>query len=71
VPLVTEIRPLQVADTHGEGATGPVYAYALFLDDGLILVDTGMIDLGLRQSSSRVAPATPSGLCRLFRCPTR
>ena len=42
--LVTEIRPLHVADTHGEGATGPVYAYALFLDDGLILVDTGMID---------------------------
>jgi hypothetical protein len=30
-----------------------------------------MIDLGLRQSSSRVAPATPSGLYRLFRCPTR
>jgi N-acyl homoserine lactone hydrolase len=39
-----EIRPLHVADTQGEGTTGPVYAYALFHPDGLVLVDTGMID---------------------------
>jgi hypothetical protein len=41
---VTEIRPLHVAQTYGGGATGPVYAYALFHADGLMLVDTGMID---------------------------
>jgi N-acyl homoserine lactone hydrolase len=40
---VTEIRPLHVADTCGE-ATGPVYAYALFHPDGLLLIDTGMVD---------------------------
>jgi N-acyl homoserine lactone hydrolase len=39
-----EVRPLHVADTFGEGATGPVHAYALFHPDGLVLVDTGMID---------------------------
>ena len=38
------IRPLYVADTFGEGATGPVYAYAIFHPHGLVLVDTGMID---------------------------
>lgn len=39
-----EIRPLHVADTVVEGDIYPVYAYALFHPDGLVLVDTGMID---------------------------
>jgi N-acyl homoserine lactone hydrolase len=39
-----EIRPLHVGDAVVEGTTYPFYAYALFHPDGLVLVDTGMID---------------------------
>jgi N-acyl homoserine lactone hydrolase len=38
------VRPLHVGDTHAEGASGPMHAYALSHPDGLVLVDTGMID---------------------------
>lgn len=41
---VEHIRPLHVADLVVEGRTGPVYAYAVSHPDGLVLVDTGMID---------------------------
>src|SRR6266542_5147452 len=40
----SEVRPLHVADTVHEGDTYPVYAYAVFHPDGLVLVDTGMIE---------------------------
>src|SRR6266542_801730 len=40
----SEVRPLHVADTVHEGHTYPVYAYAVFHPDGLVLVDTGMIE---------------------------
>ncbi len=40
----SEVRPLHVADTVVEGDTYPVYAYVLGHPDGLVLVDTGMID---------------------------
>jgi N-acyl homoserine lactone hydrolase len=39
-----EVQPLHVADTFGENATGPVYAYLIRHPQGLVLVDTGMID---------------------------
>ncbi len=39
-----EIRPLQVGDAVVEGKTYPFFAYALYHPDGLVLVDTGMID---------------------------
>src|SRR5262245_54140571 len=39
-----EIRPLHMGDAVVEGQTYPYFAYALRHPDGLVIVDTGMVE---------------------------
>jgi len=60
-----EIRPLKVVDTVHDGETIPGHAYALLHPDGLVLVDTGMIDSHPEiddASSPTIYPLSEQGL---------
>jgi N-acyl homoserine lactone hydrolase len=38
------VEPLHLVDVVVEGETWPVYAWAVYIEDGIVLVDTGMVE---------------------------